>query len=265
MTTNQHRLIIVCPVGAKLTAVVNWFHANIGPNSVPDDLGPGLSTGSKSSATLNHNGTALTDGDTVTIGSRLYLYKTVLTGAANEVLIGAATASLANLKSAVNGSAGAGTTYGLGTVPHSDVNATTSTGSTAQLFEAKVAGAAGNAIAKSETSTNLVWNAGATFIGGSDPGTPPATYRWCNGSFTDAECKAILLKLCQLASVTPPTNAQWNGWTRPEKRTWLISVRNTIWTNYSVWVTLADNEGAWDNAQAEAQSRGLVVISSGTP
>lgn len=120
----------------------------------------------KASATLTHTGTALTDGDTVTIGTRTYTFKTVLTGAPNEVLIGAATASLANLKAAVNGAAGAGTTYGTGTTPHTTVDATTLTGTTVLLFEAKTAGVAGNAIAKGEGSTNLAWDVGATFSGG---------------------------------------------------------------------------------------------------
>lgn len=137
MTQHQHRLIILCPVGAKLTAVVNWFVANIGANSVPSNLGPGLSAS----------------------------------------------------------------------------------------------------------------------------GSGSATHRWCNGSFTDAECKAILVKLCQLASVTPPTNAEWNSWTGAQKRTWLAGVRNTVWTNYGIWIAFADNIGSWDNPQSEAQSRGLVAIS----
>lgn len=88
----------------------------------------------------------------------------------------------------------------------------------------------------------------------------PVTYRWCCGSFTDAECKAILAKLCQLASVTPPTNATWNGWTGQQKRDWLVSVRDTIWTNYSVWVQLASNTDVWDDPAAALSGRSLQVI-----
>lgn len=126
------------------------------------------SEGVAATATLTSTGTALTDADTVTIGDRVYTYKTVLTGAADEVLIGAATASLTNLKSAVNGTAGAGTTYGTGTVAHADVTAGTLTGTTVLDFEASTPGAAGNSIAKAETSTNLSWDAGETFSGGVD-------------------------------------------------------------------------------------------------
>lgn len=124
-TQHLHRLLILCPAGAKTTAVANWLRANIGANTVPDNLGPGLSP----------------------------------TGAA------------------------------------------------------------------------------------------PATYRWCNAAFRDLECREILKRLCTLASVTPPTNAQWSGWSRPQKRSWLVSVRNAIWMSYGVLVSLADNEGEWDRAQ----------------
>lgn len=123
----------------------------------------------KATAVLTFTGTALTDGDTVTIGTRTYTFKTVLTGEADEVLIGAVTASLANLKAAVNGTAGEGTTYGIGTVSHSSVEAVTLTGTTVLSFRARVAGTAGNTIGKSEVSTNLSWDAGTTFTGGEDP------------------------------------------------------------------------------------------------
>lgn len=96
----------------------------------------------------------------------------------------------------------------------------------------------------------------------SPTGADPATYRWCCASFTDLECREILKRLCQLASVTPLTNAQWNGSTGSQKRTWLASVRNAVWTGYGVWITLADNPGQWDNAQAVLAGRGLKTIAS---
>lgn len=62
--------------------------------------------------------------DTVTVGTDVYTFVTALTGLANEVLIGATAALTAdNFVSAVNGTAGAGTTYGTGTVAHTLVTA----------------------------------------------------------------------------------------------------------------------------------------------
>lgn len=148
------------PTGAWQVSM--WFRVN------PPSLPPAVAA----TALLIFTGTALTDGDTVTIGTRTYTFKTVLTGAANEVLIGAVTASLANLKAAVNGTAGIGVTYGHGTVAHTAVVAATLTGTTALTFEATTPGESGNTIAKGETSSNLSWDPGATFSGGADPAPP---------------------------------------------------------------------------------------------
>lgn len=121
----------------------------------------------KATGTLTSDATAPSDDDTVTIGSTVYTFKTALTDPAvpYEVLIGAsAAASLDNLKSAINATAGAGTTYGTGTVAHPSVAATTNTDTT-QVVEALTAGTAGNAIATTEASTHLSWGA-ATLAGG---------------------------------------------------------------------------------------------------
>lgn len=123
-------------------------------------------TETKASATLTSDATNPVDGDTVTIGSRVYTFVEALT-TADQVLIGAAAAdTLDNLKAAVNGDAGEGTTYGTGTEAHADVDATTNTDTT-QLFVAKTVGEGGNAIAKAEDSDHLDWDgAGAFFTGG---------------------------------------------------------------------------------------------------
>lgn len=128
----------------------------------------------KATGTLTSDATNVADGATVTVGTRVYTFVTALTEStpetepvADEVLIGAdAAASLDNLKSAINGSAGEGTTYSTGTVAHADVIATTNTDTT-QVVEAKLSGTAGNSIATTETSTHLSWGA-ATLASGAD-------------------------------------------------------------------------------------------------
>lgn len=60
-------------------------------------------------------GGSLSDGDTISLlgGLKVVTFKTTLTGGADEVLIGAnATASMTNLRAYINGTSGAGTTYG---------------------------------------------------------------------------------------------------------------------------------------------------------
>lgn len=121
----------------------------------------------KAKGTLTSDGTAPSDGDTVTIGSTVYTFKTALTSPAvpYEVLIGVSAAvALDNLKSAINATAGAGTTYGTGTVAHPTVEATTNTDTT-QLVVALSAGSTANAYATTETSSHMSWGA-TTLFGG---------------------------------------------------------------------------------------------------
>ena len=120
--------------------------------------------GVAASGTLTTSGPPA-NGATVTIGTQVYTFQTTLTNVAGNVLIGVSAATaLDNLKAAVNKDAGGGTTYAAATVIHPTVTATTNSDST-QLFVAKVAGVAGNAIVTLESSTALSFGAG-TLTGG---------------------------------------------------------------------------------------------------
>jgi hypothetical protein len=71
------------------------------------------------------------NNDTILIGltgfTQTYTFKTTLTGAANEVKIGAdVSATASNLSAAINAGAGAGTTYGTGTAANSYISSTVS-------------------------------------------------------------------------------------------------------------------------------------------
>jgi len=106
-------------------------------------------------------------GDTVTINDKTYTFVDELSETAgvaviNEILYGISDAvALDNLKSAVNGTAGEGTTYSTGTEQPTGVEATTNT-DTAQLFVATEAGDAGNDIAVSTTGADLEFQDEAT-------------------------------------------------------------------------------------------------------
>lgn len=127
------------------------------------------SAGVKATATLTSSG-VFQDTETVTIDEVEYTFVDALsTGptVAYEVLIGAsAAASLDNLKSAVNATAGVGTTYSTGTAIHPTVTATTNADDS-QVFEAKTLGAAGNLIATTETTANNAFG-DTVMVGGED-------------------------------------------------------------------------------------------------
>ena len=84
-----------------------------------------------------------------------------------------------------------------------------------------------------------------------------ATHRWGCTALTDAQAKALLVRLCQLAGQAAPSNATWKGWTGAQKRTWLAGVRASILSGYGLYIRLADNVAAWDDAEALLQAAGL--------
>lgn len=114
--------------------------------------------------TLTSDATAPTDGDTITIGGKVYTAKTALTPTEGEVLIGVSAAVfLDNLKSAINHTGTPGTDYSCAAA-HPTVFATTNTNTT-QVVQALNPGTAGNLIATTETSSHLGWG-GAVLAGG---------------------------------------------------------------------------------------------------
>ena len=125
----------------------------------------GLGLGANASSTLSAIGNPA-NNDTVTVGATAYKFVTALSGAANEVLIGAnSSSSLGNLAAAINGTAGAGVAYGVGTVANTSASATANTDGTLSIT-ALTAGTAGNAIVSTTTSTVLGFSSGGTLTGG---------------------------------------------------------------------------------------------------
>lgn len=119
----------------------------------------------KASQTLTSDATNVAADETVTIGNKVYTFKTTPTTVANEVKVGAdAATSLANLKKAINLTGVSGTDYGSATVAHTQVDAGTLTATTL-LVTAKVGGTQANSYATTETSAHLSWGA-ATLAGG---------------------------------------------------------------------------------------------------
>jgi len=96
-------------------------------------------------------------GDTVTIGTRVYTFRAVLsTGPTivDEILIGVdVTATAANLVAAIMGTAGEGSTYSTGTTVNTLVTAANAAG--VVTLTSIVIGVAGNSVALAEVGTNL--------------------------------------------------------------------------------------------------------------
>jgi hypothetical protein len=124
-------------------------------------------SGTAPTTTLTSSGTA-GDGETFTLagssGTRVYTLKTALTGAANEVLIGAAaTNTLDNIKSAINGTGTPGTDYSQATVRNKDFTAGTKTATT--LVIASTDSNANSAAGTTETMANFAFTGSAMSAG----------------------------------------------------------------------------------------------------
>lgn len=121
-------------------------------------------TEAKALGTLTSSGNFV-DSEKVLIGGVTYTFTVNLTGAANEIKIGAtASDSLDNLIAAINHAAGEGTTYGTGTVVHPTVTAAAGAGDTA-VITAKTIGVAGNSIATTVVAASASFGA-VTLEGG---------------------------------------------------------------------------------------------------
>lgn len=113
----------------------------------------------------------VSDGDTVTIGSKTYTFQATLTDSDGNVAIGASLAvTQSNLVAAINLGSGAGTAYASSMTANSDVTAAAFASNVATLT-AITGGTAGNAIALSVTMTSSSNVAGGTTLsGGLDDG-----------------------------------------------------------------------------------------------
>jgi hypothetical protein len=122
--------------------------------------------------TLTFTGQPL-NTETVTIGSKVYTFLTVLTNVDGNVKIGATAAeSIANLQAAINLGAGAGSVYAAAMTLHPSVKATAITATTL-VVSSKIGGVHANLLATTKTLTNASWGA-ATLAGGS--GDPSADF-----------------------------------------------------------------------------------------
>ena len=123
-------------------------------------------TGVAATGVLTSDTTNVTDGDTVTIGTTVYRFKTIML-AAYDVQRDATSAdvSLGNLVAAINGTGAGGNQYYDGTLPHPLVTASAVV-SHATTITAIAVSQSGNAIATTETSSHLSFG-GSTLANGS--------------------------------------------------------------------------------------------------
>jgi flagellin len=186
-------------------------------------------------------------GSTVAVGGKTYTFVTALslTPTANEVIASNQATGLTNLKAAVNGAAGSGTTYSTPTTANTLVTAGAVTGTTL-AFAATTAGANGNFLATAATAGS--WGT-LYFAGGSDAGTPPSTVAGDTvtvGSQTYTFVAAL--------STTPTANQVLVGATNAAS---LANLANAINGGSGSGVTYASNTVANTSAKATASTTSM--------
>ena len=139
------------------------------------------------SGKLVSTGTAVSDGEKVTIGATVYTFKTTLSttpAVPYEVLIGvSAAAQMTNLTAAIMATSGAGTTYGTGTAIHPTVSGAVADTDDIDLT-AKIRGVAGNLIATTDDSAELSWGSeDVTLVDGIDGTVGVANETCADGSY----------------------------------------------------------------------------------
>lgn len=178
------------------------------------------------------------DGETVTIGSKVYTIQNTLTNVDGNVKLGATlTATLLNLLRAINRSGGTpGTDYAVAMTAHPSVDAIASDATTLSL-RAKASGTSANTIATTETCANASFGA-ATLSGGTDS----TTIEWTQLRFT-GESLNFNIENTQSAEIRPDrtqtdlvqTSAQGGGDVNIELsydtfKDWLAAVLCSTWS-----------------------------------
>jgi flagellin len=139
--------------------------------------------------------------ETINVAGQTYTFVSSLTGA-NQVLIGGTmAATMSNLAAAINGTAGAGTTYGTGTT--ANANASAVPAGTVLTLTAKTAGTAGNSLALSSTSSVLSLTAWA---GGAAASTTNTTMN--NNLLTATDAQVALTAINQAIQNVASTRGQ---------------------------------------------------------
>lgn len=150
------------------------------------------------------------DTNTVTINGLVYTFQTVLTNVARNVLIGSnASDSIDNLIAAIMAGAGSGTAYAAATVVNPHVTAAVGAGDTMGIT-AKVAGAAANLYATTDTLAGASAFGAVTLTGGSDKVTVTSLYTGVQGDaiVTTETCAAASFGAAVLASGADATAEQ---------------------------------------------------------
>jgi hypothetical protein len=112
-------------------------------------------------------------------------------------------------------------------------------------------------------TANIDPTGGSWFVNGlSASGTTPATYYWTNAALTDSQCLSIVEKICQLASITPPST--WSSMTQAQKQAYVASIVVAVQAAVGIYILLDNNTSVWTPPTTVLATLSLQVIPSGS-
>ena len=222
-------------VGPLVFEVDTTTSAGVTAGHVRIDLHGGSTVAA--TGTLTSDNTNVADGETVTIGSKVYTFKTSLTPTEGQVLIGgSADASLLNLIGAINHTGSPGTGYSVAAA-NTSVSAAASVTSHAFAVTALIPGAGGNSIASTETSLHLSWG-GSTLASGVSPTAAEMTT-----AFTTA-ANAAAIPSAPIAVTRISANEMLFVWMQPNNGSNSIAATTTMAGSNNVWAAATFYGGA---------------------
>lgn len=179
---------------------VGQFTLKAGSNNAANTISAVTIGATYARGLLTSDGTNVSNNDTVTINAKTYTFKTVLTPAEGEILIGStAENTLRNLIAAINHTGVPNTDYKCAAI-HPDFRAVDSQLGGVVTIVARVAGTAANAYATTEASTHLAWGAATATGGTASTSLLPAAVLW-----TDTPSVTASLVASAINSNTPST------------------------------------------------------------
>lgn len=166
---NVLRIAAAVAIGETVTVAGDVYEADSGAGVTAGRTAVDVSAGgTKASGTITSDETNVSNNDTVVIVNKTYTFKTSLTPAEGEVLIGAdADASLLNLIRAINHTGTPNTDYKCAAA-HTQVTAASSVTAHAFAVTAIYTGTGPNSYATTTTAAHLSWGA-ATLASGASP------------------------------------------------------------------------------------------------
>lgn len=89
----------------------------------------------------------------------------------------------------------------------------------------------------------------------SSSGGTPFSHFWACASLTNPQLRLLMGRLCTLAGISQP--ADWDAYTRQQKKQRFLNQRAAIRSATGIWVDMMENDGVWNNPEDSLNTVGV--------